>query len=200
MQDLSELNPGLILIKKLISMGGKPLGYGSTRVVIDMGNFVYKIEYHYSPFNSVNLSEFNYYSYFNGEIEINGIEHYGDIIECDHPLLLAKCELVKIDGIVVLKMEKVRPISFKSNLYDGAYDIIDGGQIGLNSAGEVVCYDYGSLPNIITDVHQIPNMPDFGIHGDFSYNVNFDELFKLGFVPSYGANYGKAVNHLEPVL
>lgn len=112
------------LIDRLTAKYGDPIGEGYDRVVFNAGNWVVKV-----PGST--------WSYRANYVE----ESYGHR-SCDNPCV-ATCRLFHIDGVPVLWMEKVVPVTKFTGLPKWC-DGVDGYQVGYNRQGKLVAYDYGN--------------------------------------------------------
>lgn len=133
LNDLEKINK---LITFFINNKVVPLSYGTTRIVFEYKNKIYKLPI------AGNSTE-NFYEYFSyisnkGKVYIEGKQ-------CN----LAKCDLIYHKGIPILEMEKVTPITEHIEEYHHYKYMGDGTQIGYTKRGKVVSFDYGHHSRVL---------------------------------------------------
>jgi hypothetical protein len=116
--------------------GAKKLFYGTERVAMCRGKFVYKIPRNFDGC-CANFKE-EYISRKVCKQKEALITYYGD----SGVLGFARCRLVFIHEIPVLVMEKVTPLLDDDRRRTTFMSNFDGGQFGEGRRGDFLCYDY----------------------------------------------------------
>lgn len=135
--ELKQCKPLMSLYKRYTKKA-KNIYYGRNRIVFDMGRYVVKLPSAHGGFGDND---------WEGSIG-NGPEQLAEPLKY---VQYARTRLMYVNDIPVCLMEKVEHATVEQtnahlNTLGGESDwtwSVDGGQVGFNSRGKLVAYDYG---------------------------------------------------------